>query len=70
MTHVHMVGTIGKKLIKLVFILYFEFYLPWIESSIACIGTSNLAITLSFTLDVKLPASRADRLFLIAFEAQ
>ena len=38
----------------------------------ACIhvGTTNLAITLLFTLDVKVPASRADRLFLIAFEAQ
>ena len=65
-----MVGTIGKKLSKLVFILYFEFYLPWSGSSIACIGTTNLAITLSFTLDVKLPAPRADRLFLISFEAQ
>ena len=39
-------------------------------SSRACIGTTNLAITLPFTLDVKLPASRADRLFLIALEAQ
>ena len=56
-----MVGTIGKKLSKLVFILYFEFfYLPWSGSSIACIGTTNLAIALPFTLDVKLPASRAD----------
>ena len=34
------------------------------------IGTTSLTITLPFTLDVKLPASRADRLFLIAFEAQ
>ena len=39
----HMVSTIGKKLSKLVFILYF--------------GTTNLAITLQFTLDVKLPVS-------------
>ena len=39
-------------------------------SSTYCIGTTNLAITLPFTLDVNLPASRADRLFLIAFEAQ
>ena len=31
---------------------------------------TNFALTLPFTLDVKLPASRADRLFLIAFEAQ
>ena len=37
---------------------------------IACIGTTNLAVTLTFTLDVNLPASRADRLFLIIFEAQ
>ena len=39
-------------------------------SSIACVETTNFALTLPFTLDVKLPASRADRLFLIAFEAQ
>ena len=31
---------------------------------------TNLAIPLPFTLDVKPPASRADRLFLIAFKAQ
>ena len=31
---------------------------------------TNFAITLPFTLDVNIPASRADRLFLIAFEAQ
>ena len=29
-----------------------------------CIGTTNLAITLPFTLDIKFPASRADRFFL------
>ena len=34
------------------------------------IGTTNLAITVPFTLNVKLPVSRADRLFFIAFEAQ
>ena len=39
-------------------------------SSIACVETTNFALKLPFTLDVKLPASRADRLFLIAFEAQ
>ena len=65
-----MVGTIGKKLSKLVFILYFEFQLPWTGSIITCIGTTNFANTLSFTLDGKLPASRADRLFFISFEAQ
>ena len=57
-----MVGTIGKKLSK-----YFT-------SSFSYPGTrikyTNFALTLPFTLDVKLPASRADRLFLIAFEAQ
>ena len=63
-----MVRTIGKKL---------NFYtllrvLVTLErgSSIACVETTNFALTLPFTLDVKLPASRADRLFLIAFEAQ
>ena len=64
-----MVGTIGKKLSKLVFILRVLVSLER-GSSIACIGTTNLAITLPFTLHVNLPASRADRLFLIAFEAQ
>ena len=39
-------------------------------SSISCVETTNFALTLPFTLDIKLPASRADRLFLIAFEAQ
>ena len=34
------------------------------------IGTTNLGITLPFTLDVFVPASRADRLFLIVFEVQ
>ena len=59
-----MVGTIGKKLSKLVFILYFEFQLPWRadQVAIACVETTNLAITLPFTLDVNLPVSRADRL--------
>ena len=36
----------------------------------ACIGTINFTITLPFTLDVTPPASRADRLFSIAFAAQ
>ena len=64
-----MVGTIWKKVSILVFILQ---VLVTLErgSSRAGIGTTNLAITLPFTLDVKLHASRADRLFLIAFEAQ
>ena len=61
-----MVGTIGKKVSMLVFILHFELVTLELGSSRACIGTTNLAITLPFTLDVKLPASRADRLFLIA----
>ena len=43
--------------------------MEWIKY-ITCIGTTNLAITLPFTLDDKLPASRADRLFFISFEAQ
>ena len=62
-----MVGTIGKKLSK-----YFTRVLVTLErgSSISCVETTNFALTLPFTLDVKLPASRADRLFLIAFEAQ
>ena len=41
-----------------------------IKYTIICIGTTILAITLPFTLDVKLAASRADNLFLIAFETQ
>ena len=40
------------------------------NAPVAFIGTTTLAVTLPFTLDVNLPASRADRLFLIAFEAQ
>ena len=61
-----MVGTIGKK-------LYFTSSFSYVYtlergSSIACVETTNFALTLPFTLDVKLPASRADRLFLIAFE--
>ena len=62
-----MVGTIGKKLSK-----YFtsSFSYPGARSSISCVETTNFALTLPFTLDVKLPVSRADRLFLIAFEAQ
>ena len=47
----HIVGIIEKKLSKLVFTLYFQFYLPWSGLSIACIGTTNLAITLPFILD-------------------
>ena len=59
-----MVGTIGKKLSKLVFKNILLRVLVTLErgSNIACIGTTNLAITLPFTLDVNLPASRADRL--------
>ena len=53
----HIVGTI--------YTLLRVFFLPWSGSSIACIGMTNLAITLPFTLVVKLPASRADRLFLL-----
>ena len=57
-----MVGTIGKKLSKLVLTFYtlLRVLVTWSGSNIACIGTTNLAITLSFILDVKVPASRAD----------
>ena len=40
------------------------------RSSKACIGTTNFTITLPFTLDFIPPASRTDKLFLIAFAAQ
>ena len=40
------------------------------RSSKACIGATNLTITLPFTLDLTPPASRADKLFSIAFAAQ
>ena len=36
----------------------------------ACIGMTNLTITLPFTLDLTPPASQADKLFSIAFAAQ
>ena len=36
----------------------------------ACIGMTNLTITLPFTLDVTCLAAPANRLFSIAFEAQ
>ena len=49
-----MVGTFGMKVSELAFILYFDFSY----------------LTLPFTLDVKPPASQADGLFLIVFEAQ
>ena len=64
----HVVGTIGKKLSKLV--LYFTSSFSYPGARIKYTGTTNFAIILSFTLDVNLPASQADRLFLIAFEAQ
>ena len=66
----HIVGTIGEKVSELVFRLYFEFSLPWSRSSRAGIGMTNLTITLPLTLDVTPPASRADRLFSIAFAVQ
>ena len=62
-----MVGTIEKKLCKLVLYFTSSFSYPGAD---ACIGTTNFAITLSFSLDVKLPASRAYRLLFISFEAQ
>ena len=64
-----MVGTIGKKLKKVSTLLRVLITLER-GSSISCVEMTNFALTLPFTLDVKLPASRADRLFLIAFEAQ
>ena len=56
-----MVGIIGNNLSKLV--LYFT-------SSFIYPGAWRLLGSVAFTRDVKLPASRADRLYLIAFEAQ
>ena len=57
-----MVGTVEMKVSELAFILHFDFSYPRSRSSIACIGTTNLIYHHT--------ASRADRLFLIAFEAQ
>ena len=48
---------------------FLDLTLPWSRSSRACIGTTNLTITLQFILDVT-PTSRADRIFSIAFAAQ
>ena len=60
----HTVSTLRMKVSDLLFIRTLIRYLDTLEQiSIAYIQTTNLTITMLFTLDVTRPASQTDRLF-------
>ena len=58
---------IGKKVGEFDFKLLLLVFITWCRSSRA---STNVTVTLLFTLDVTPPTSQADRLFSIAFTAQ